>query len=69
MNDEANKKRDRGLGMDRPTTRRDFLNGVALGAGGMLVAPHWLAALDAQAYAPRKRRITILPPDGHARQS
>jgi spermidine dehydrogenase len=32
---------DRQLGMDRPITRRDFLNGVAVGAGG-LVAGSWL---------------------------
>jgi spermidine dehydrogenase len=30
--------RDRKLGMDRPIARRDFLNGVALGVGGVLVA-------------------------------
>jgi spermidine dehydrogenase len=35
--------RDRRLGMDRPITRRDFLNGVAIGAGG-LAAGGWLAA-------------------------
>ena len=28
------KSRDRELGMDRPITRRDFLNGVALGVVG-----------------------------------
>ena len=28
------KSRDRELGMDRPITRRDFLNGVALTVGG-----------------------------------
>jgi spermidine dehydrogenase len=31
-------ERDRKLGMDRPIARRDFLNGVALGVGGVLVA-------------------------------
>jgi spermidine dehydrogenase len=31
---ESNKQRDRELGMDRPITRRDFLNGVAVGIGG-----------------------------------
>jgi len=34
--------RDRELGMDRPITRRDFLNGVAVGVGGA-VAGSWLA--------------------------
>src|SRR5579862_2338375 len=29
---------DAHLGMDRPISRRDFLNGVALGVGGVLVA-------------------------------
>lgn len=37
-------QRDRDLGMDRKITRRDFLNGVAVGVGGMLVAPPGLAA-------------------------
>lgn len=32
------KSRDRELGMDRPITRRDFLNGVALTVGGAAVA-------------------------------
>jgi spermidine dehydrogenase len=31
-------ERDRRLGMDRPIARRDFLNGVAVGVGGALVA-------------------------------
>jgi spermidine dehydrogenase len=31
------KQRDRELGMDRPITRRDFLNGVAIGIGGAFV--------------------------------
>jgi spermidine dehydrogenase len=33
--DDRNPARDRELGMDRPITRRDFLNGVAAGAGGV----------------------------------
>ena len=32
---------DRELGMDRAITRRDFLNGVAIGIGGAL-ASRWL---------------------------
>lgn len=47
-------KKDRELGMDRSITRRDFLNGVAIGVGGAIAAPHWLAALDSPAYAPEK---------------
>jgi len=38
--------RDRGLGMDRPIARRDFLNGVAMTAGASLVLPRWLQALE-----------------------
>ncbi len=34
-------QRDRELGMDRPITRRDFLNGVAIGVGGTVLFP-WL---------------------------
>src|SRR5258708_18600921 len=30
-------KKDKDLGMDREITRRDFLNGVAIGVGGTLV--------------------------------
>src|SRR5919198_3398180 len=29
---------DKDLGMDRPITRRDFLNGIAIGAGGVFAA-------------------------------
>jgi spermidine dehydrogenase len=35
------RKRDRELGMDRAITRRDFLNGIALGSGALVAAP-WL---------------------------
>ena len=45
---EDNHARDRELGMDRSISRRDFLNGVALGVGG-LAAGSWWAGLDAQA--------------------
>jgi spermidine dehydrogenase len=54
MTDEANSRKDQKLGMNCPITRRDFLNGVALTAGGILAAPHFLTALDSQAYAPEK---------------
>jgi spermidine dehydrogenase len=33
-------KRDRELGMQRPITRRDFLNGFSLAVGGSLALPH-----------------------------
>jgi len=35
---------DRNLGMDRPISRRDFLNGVAVGIGGAMLAPSGLEA-------------------------
>ena len=47
-------KRDRELGMHRPIARRDFLNGVAVGAGGLLAADPLLAALLAEEAAPEK---------------
>ncbi|MGH9724431.1 MAG: NAD(P)-binding protein, partial [Candidatus Acidiferrales bacterium] len=37
-NDEGKKARDRELGMGCPITRRDFLNGVAIGVGGAVVS-------------------------------
>jgi len=44
--------RDRELGMHRKITRRDFLNGMAVSAGGAMVSP-WLGGLlGAQAPAP-----------------
>src|SRR4029453_14731872 len=43
-------KEERRLGMDRAITRRDFLNGVAIGAVGLVSSP-WLAGLDAAAAA------------------
>jgi len=38
-------KRDRDLGMDRAITRRDFLNGVAVGVGGAM-ASSWIGGVD-----------------------
>jgi spermidine dehydrogenase len=49
------KSRDRELGMHCPISRRDFLNGVALGIGGALAATDpLLAAIAAEDYAPEK---------------
>jgi len=42
------------LGMDRKISRRDFLNGVAIGVGGLLAADPMLAALVASEFAPEK---------------
>jgi spermidine dehydrogenase len=39
--DDSTESTDRALGMDRAITRRDFLNGVAIGIGGTL-ASRWL---------------------------
>ncbi len=44
-NDEANRARDRELGIGRAITRRDFLNGVAVGAGSAL-ASAWVPGLS-----------------------
>jgi len=47
-------KKNRELGMHCPITRRDFLNGVAIGAGGLLVADPALAVLVAEETALEK---------------
>ena len=52
--EQADPGRDRELGMDRPITRRDFLNGIALGIGGAMAGvsisgADWLAS--AQSFA------------------
>jgi spermidine dehydrogenase len=44
---------DKNLGMDRPISRRDFLNGVALSIGSALIPPAALA-FDEPVYAPEK---------------
>ncbi|MFN8062820.1 MAG: FAD-dependent oxidoreductase [Vicinamibacterales bacterium] len=49
--DDHRSLRDRELGMDRPITRRDFLNGVAVGVGGGL-AGAMLPEFGALAAAP-----------------
>lgn len=51
-NENARRSRDRELGMHRDITRRDFLNGIAMGVGGTLASP-WLGGLlAAQTPAP-----------------
>ena len=47
-------RKDRQLGMGCPITRRDFLNGVAIGAGGLLASDPALAALLDDERAPEK---------------
>jgi spermidine dehydrogenase len=58
MSDE---KRDRELGMEREITRRDFLNGVAVGVGGAVVGGRFgaetlLAAGVVDEFAPEKAK-------------
>jgi spermidine dehydrogenase len=43
-NEGSDRSRDRELGMHRNITRRDFLNGMAIGVGGALTRP-WLGGL------------------------
>ncbi len=43
--------RDRDLGMHRPISRRDFVNGVGVAVGGALIAPGWLSAREGAAAA------------------
>ena len=47
---------DKGLGMNCPISRRDFLNGVALSIGNVLIPPSALA-FDEPGYAPEKALI------------
>src|SRR6267154_66347 len=47
-------RNDRRLGMGCPITRRDFLNGVAIGAGGLIAADPMLAALLNEETDPEK---------------
>ena len=50
----ATHQNDRDLGMDRKISRRDFLNGVAVGAGGLLAANPLFAALAGGEFAPEQ---------------
>lgn len=49
--DDRNPARDRELGMDLPITRRDFLNGMAVGVGG-IAASSWLPGFALAAEGP-----------------
>jgi spermidine dehydrogenase len=55
MNDDSNDKK---LGMDRPITRRDFLNGVSIAVGGSVLASNapWVNAVETSTvdFAPEK---------------
>ena len=55
MSDEThNNNKERELGMDRAITRRDFLNGIAIGVGGILAASQGMSAFDTKEFAPEK---------------
>ena len=59
---QQNDSRDRELGMQRSITRRDFLNGAAVGAGGVL-ANSWLGGLlAAEALPSAQDRPGYYPP-------
>ena len=57
-----NRARDRELGMDRDITRRDFLNGMAIGAGGVLASAWLPGMLDAQTAATGQDALGYYPP-------
>ena len=43
--------KDRELGMHRNITRRDFVNGVGVAIGGLLIAPGWISARERTSHA------------------
>src|SRR4029079_3528338 len=53
---------DRALGMDRPITRRDFLNGAAVALTGTLVAPPWLSAFGVENQQNPEQAAAYSPP-------
>jgi spermidine dehydrogenase len=59
---DYNRARDRELGMDRDITRRDFLNGMAIGAGGVLASAGLPGMLDAQTAATGQDALGYYPP-------
>jgi spermidine dehydrogenase len=56
----VNDWKDRELGMGRPITRRDFLNGVAVTAGAAMLPSQLLAAVDME--ATREQASDYYPP-------
>src|ERR1700723_412824 len=50
--EKQDRSRDLLLGMDQPITRRDFLNGMAIGATAVVSAPLLAASLPDPAAAP-----------------
>ena len=51
---------DRDLGIDRPITRRDFLNGVGLALTGSL-AYSWFEGSGSPPHSPPRRPLDITP--------
>jgi spermidine dehydrogenase len=63
-NEKRSRFRDRELGMHRKITRRDFLNGIVVGAGGALSTPWLDGLLAAQTPAPSAQdRPGYYPPN------
>src|ERR1700685_3249275 len=62
MTAPIDRSRDHQLGMDRPITRRDFLNGIAIGAGAAASAPLFGAAATASAAAAAQDAPGYYPP-------
>jgi len=59
---DRNRSRDRELGMNRDITRRDFLNGMAIGAGGVLASAWLPGMLAAQTAATGQDAPGYYPP-------
>jgi spermidine dehydrogenase len=59
MNDET---RDRDLGMHRPISRRDFLNGAAIAVGGVLAGESLLAAIGGEQQHTPEKAAEYYPP-------
>jgi spermidine dehydrogenase len=59
----ADEKRDRELGMGCPISRRDFLNGAAVGIGGVLASQRVLAALAPSEFAGGQNDLSSSAPE------
>jgi len=59
----ADEKHDRELGMGCPISRRDFLNGAAVGIGGVLASERLLAALAPSEFAGGADNLPSSPPE------
>jgi spermidine dehydrogenase len=59
---KEDKSRDRALGLDRPITRRDFLNGIALGTAAFAYPDALTAAAAADSEVPAQNAPGYYPP-------